>query len=318
MGRSIPGLEATKATIIAVESLAADALLHAPPEVILVRPFGSLDDWSLAVLAEILFSIADQMGSGKGILKGQRRRVLDRAWAALEQALDSPTASPLLWYEEAFYDVAQEYRLRGKRRAIELMKRGLAHNLRHNQGSNADSFLRDLAETYLWVGELDQGLAILTLLLRNDPADIWTYNLAAITFDHFGLAKLGVKVARRGLEVLAVTGDPDDLHAQLLRSLDDLQRSEKSGREADVTQSVLADFHAALALDSDTGLHRPITQLCHELITDLDQVPVKELAQAPDLPPRTEQKRSPQARKQHLQGKSRRRTRRRRKGKKRR
>ena len=100
------------------------------------------------------------MGSGKGILKGQRRRVLDRAWAALEQALDSPTASPLLWYEEAFYDVAQEYRLRGKRRAIELMKRGLAHNLRHSQGSNADSFLRDLAETYLWVGELDQGLAI--------------------------------------------------------------------------------------------------------------------------------------------------------------
>jgi hypothetical protein len=101
----------------------------------------------------------------------------------------------------------------------------------------------------------------------------------------------------------------------LLRSLNDLQQSEKYGREADVTQSVLADFRTALALDIDAGLHRPLTELCRELIPDLDQVPVKELAQAPDLPLGTEQKRSPQAQKQHLQGTSRRRTRRRRKGK---
>ena len=231
MGRSIPGLNTPKATIIAVESLAADALLHASPEVILVRPFGSLDDWSLAVLAEILFSIAGRMGSGKGILKGQQRRVLDRAWAALEQALDSPTASPLLWYEEAFYDVAQEFRFDGERRAIELIKRGLAHNLRHNQGNNLDSFLRDLAETYLWVGELDKGLAMLTALLCNDPADVWTYNLAGITFDHFGLANLGIEVAQRGLEVLALTGDSEGLQGQLTRSLDRLRQSEKRDRE---------------------------------------------------------------------------------------
>jgi hypothetical protein len=118
--------------------------------------------------------------------------------------------------------------------------------------------------------------------------------------------------------VITLTGDPEDLQGHLARSLDRLRQSENRGREVDVTPSVLTDFRAALVLDLGAGLHRPITELCRELIPDLDQVPVKELAQAPDLPPRTEQKRSPQARKQHTRGKSRRRTRRRRKGKKRR
>jgi tetratricopeptide (TPR) repeat protein len=307
MGRSIPGLHATKATLIAVQSLAADALVHAPPDVILVRPFGPLDDWSLAVLAEILFSIEDQMRGRIGILKGQRRRVLERAWAALEQALDSPTTSPLLWYEDIFIDMAQEYRMKGEQRAIELMKRGLAHNLHYNEGNNVDSFLRDLAETHLWLGELDRGLEILTALLRNDPADIWTYNLVAITFDRFGLVDVGMEAARRGLDVLAATGDPEGLHDQLLRSLDDLRQSENRGREPGVAPSVLADFRAALALDLSTGLHRPLTALCHELIPDLDQVPVKRLPQAPDLPPSSKQKHPSSKERKHTQSKARRR-----------
>ena len=214
----IPSLDATRATLIAVQSLAADALVRAPLSVILVRPFGPLDDWSLAVLAEILFSIEDQMMDRTGILKGQRRRLLERAWAALEeQALDSPTTSPLPWYQDIFFDVAQEYRVKGDRRAIEVLKRGLAHNLHYHAGNDVDSLLRDLAETHLWLGDLDQGLEILTALLRNDPADIWTYNLVAITFDDFGLADVGMEAALRALEVLSTTGDPEGLHDQLLR-----------------------------------------------------------------------------------------------------
>jgi tetratricopeptide (TPR) repeat protein len=313
LGRSIPGVDATKATLIAIQSLAADALVHAPPDVILVRPFGPLDDWSLAVLAEILFSIEDQMRGRIRILKGQRRRVLERAWNALEQALDSPTTSPLLWYEDIFFDVAQEYRVKGEQRAIELLKRGLAHNLHCNEGNNADSFLRDLAETHLWLGELDRGLEILTALLRNDPADIWTYNLVAITFDRFGLVDVGMEATRRGLDVLAATDDPEGLHDQLLRSLDDLRQSENRGREVDVDPLVLADFRAALALDLAAGLHRPLAALCRELIPGLDRVPVKRPPQAPDLPPSSKQKHPSGAEREHTQGKARRR-----KGKKRR
>lgn len=309
MGRSIPGLGATQATLIAVQSMAADALVRAPSDVILAQPFGPLDDWSLAILAEILFATEDQMSGRRGIPKGERRRALDRAWAALEQALDSPTASPLLWYEDIFYDVAQEYRIIGERRAIELLRRGLMHNLRHNEGNNVEGFLRDLAETYLWLGELDRGLEILTALLRNDPTDIWTYNLVAITFDRFGLLDVGIEATRRGLDVLAATGDPEGLHDQLLSSLDDLRTSENRGREVDVTPSVLADFRAALALNLSAGLHRPLTALCQELVPDMDQVPVKRPPQAPDLSSSSEQEHPPSAKGKHIQAKARRRKR---------
>ena len=254
-----------------------------------------------------------QMTDRMRILKGQRSRILERAWAALEQALDSPTTSPLLWYEDIFFDVAQEYRVKGDRHAIELLKRGLAHNLHYVEGNNADSFLRDLAETHLWLDELGRGLEILTALLRNDPADIWTYNLVAITFDRFGLVDVGVETTRRGLDVLAATGDPEGLLDQLLRSLDDLCQSENRGREVDVDPSVLTDFRAALALDLGAGLHRPLAALCHELIPDLDQVPVKRHPQASDLPPSSKQKHPSSAKRKHTQGKARRR-----KGKKRR
>jgi len=72
-------------------------------------------------------------------------------------------------------------RLTGERKALELLKQALAHNLRYNDGDSAVPILRDLAETYLWLNDLDEGLAMLAALLRNDPADVWTYNLMAIT-----------------------------------------------------------------------------------------------------------------------------------------
>lgn len=52
--------------------------------------------------------------------------------------------------------------------------------MHYHDGINADGILRDLAETYLGVGELDQGLAMFAALLRNDPADIWTYNVITL------------------------------------------------------------------------------------------------------------------------------------------
>jgi hypothetical protein len=128
----------------------------------------------------------------------------------------------------------------------------------------------------------------------------------------------GIEATRRGLDVLAVTDDPEGLHDQLLRSLDDLRQGENRGREVDVAPSVLADFRAVLALDLGAGLYRPITELCRELIPDLDQVSVKGPPQAPDLPPQLEQNRPPSAEKKHTQAKASQRAGRRRKRKKRR
>lgn len=191
----------------------------------------------------------------------------------------------MLWYEDIYFDVGQEYRVKGDRHAVELMKRGLAHNLRYNEANNAMNFLRDLAETYLWVGELDQGLAMFAGLLRNDPADIWTYNVIAITFDRFGLTEVGAEATRRGLELIEAAGDPEKLRGQLLDALEDMRKSERRGREAGVDPAVLADLRAVLALDFDAGRLLPITELCRELVPDLDRVPVKAPPEMPDLPP---------------------------------
>jgi hypothetical protein len=285
LGRSIPDLDETQAAIIVAESLEADRAWTTLPELLVEgKPLEPTpNDWTRATLAELFFTVEDEARTQAN--KKAQRDFRALAWAMLEDICKSPTASPMLWYEDIFFDVGQELRGRGEREALKFLKQALAHNLHHDGGSNAKFYLRDLAETCLWVDDLDAGLRILTGMLRNDPADVWTYNLMAITFDQFGLTEVGAEAAQRGLELVEATGDPEKLRDQLLDSLGDLRKSEQRGREAKVAPAVLAGLRAALALDFDAGEHRPIAELCSELVPDLDQVPVKRLPEKPDLPP---------------------------------
>lgn len=79
-----------------------------------------------------------------------------RAWTALEKSLDSPYASPLLLHEDVYFEVAQECRTRRDPRALSIMERSLAHVMHFNDGINAESFLCDIAETHLWLGEFNE------------------------------------------------------------------------------------------------------------------------------------------------------------------
>ena len=288
LGRSTPGMGATEAAIIVAESLEADHLWDtlperlsggAPPELQPER----LSDWSLATMAELFFAVAD-LAKSQGN-EERRRDYWALAWALLQDITESPTASPTLWYEDIFFDVGQELRIRGEREAIGFFKRALAHDLHHNGGNNADALLKDLAETYLWVGELDQGLRMFAALLHDDPSDIWTYNVIALSFGRFGLADLGVKATLRGLELIKASGDPDKLHDQFIDSLERLQESEDRGQEVLVDPAVLADLGAALAPDLNAGQRRPVVELCRELVPGLDRVPVKHPPEMPHLPP---------------------------------
>lgn len=287
LDRFVPNISETKAAVIVAESLEADRILNMPSDKLFEGSYETLfdpvSDWPRAVMAEIFFATAD-FARERGDEKGHYN-FLSLAWATLEQNLNSPVASPMLWYEDIFFDVGQELRVNGERGAVDFFKRSLAHDLHFHDGMNADSISMELAETYLEVGDLDMGLAILAALLRNDPSDIWVYNLMAITFDQFGLTEVGAEATQRGLELAEVTGDPEDLRDQLLDSLDDMEQSERRGREAEVDPEVLADLHDALTLDFEAGEHRSTVALCQELVPDLDQMPLMRPPEKPDLPP---------------------------------
>jgi len=275
LGRSVPDVDADTAAIIVAESLEADRIWNLPLERLLSGEFGKgkMSDFKRAALAEILFGVVDVAREMDN--EEQARDWWALAMATLEEILRSPTASPMLLYEDIFWDVAQASRKGLDREAIYWLKCALAHNLYHNDGDWVVSLLRDLAEVYLSVGDLDTGLRMFTTLLHHDPADIWTYNVMAISFDEFGLTEVGAEATRRGLELLDAYGDPEDLRDQLNDCLERMRTSERHGREAEVTPTVSAEVRAALALDFDGGKPHTPKALCRELVPDLDKMPAK-------------------------------------------
>lgn len=286
LAQSAPSLSSRQISIIVAESLEADGLLRLSREQLtnLARQ-GAATDWSLAVLAEIHFAWAeDETGDNTDIFVAARRDGhIDVAYTALEHALNSPAASPLLWYEEIFFEVAQRYRRQNDERALEIMQRGLRHNLTFNNGNNAINFLRDLADLHLGLAQPDEALKLLAQHLRHNPADIWTYNLAALRLGQHGLPRLGERAAQRGLALLETLDmrDKEALQKQLADALARLQSAEQT---ADVSPAVLAQVEAALALPFDAVQSTPVAELCRQLLPNLDSLPVKTRPAAPTLP----------------------------------
>jgi len=151
----------------------------------------------------------------------------------------------------------------------------MAYNLHFENGSNAIPTLRDLVELYLQAGQLDQGLQILTAVLHQDPADIWTYNIMAISFDRYGLARLGSQAIRRGLQLIEIEGDKEGLRSQLENCQKDIETGKIKDSESEITPLVLTRFREALSLDFEASQPVPIPLLCRKLVPDLDRVPVK-------------------------------------------
>jgi len=289
LGSLVPGLSRGKAAIIVAETLEADLALKLLPDQLRTDKVksGRVGDFKRAFLAEISFSVAKQARKMKDEKAEQMWEAA--AMAVLEEILRTPTASPMLWYEDIYWDVAWAFRKGETDKVLYWLKCGLAHNLHHNEGNNAANYLRDIADDHLAAKDLDQGLKMLAALLRHDPSDIWTYNAMALTFDDYGLTQFGAEAARRGLDLLKAKGDPDRLHKQLKDCLHKMQASEFQGQEALVAPSVLADLRAALALDFDHGAHRPLGVLCRTLVPDLDRMPVKRAMKPSDFPlPRRE------------------------------
>lgn len=275
LGNCIPGTDANEAILIATESLKADTLLDN-----LINnqvsffdlPAKGYCDWSLVAAAEFFLALADDL-QDRGEPKLQEEWWA-LGWATLEKVVLSPTASPLVCYEDLYSDLCQKMAEFNDIKAFDYLKRALAHNLAFNQGDNAENYLRDLADLFFRFNKYDKGIPILTALLQNDPSNIWVYNQIAISFSEFGMIDMGKKATTRALELIASTGDPEELHDQLADALASYNSPQKN-KEHRVKPRILADLNAALELDFNTGIRRPISELCYELVPNLDRVPVK-------------------------------------------
>ena len=285
LGQVIPDIDADEAAVIVAETLEADRVWtqSVPPERFLQDAAkGPLSDFKRAVLAEIAFHVSDVGRDHNN--KDEQGKWWAIAMASLNEIAKSPTASPLLWYEDIYLELAYAMQGDPNRESIRWAKCALAHDLRYYEGRNALSLLRDLAEMHIAVGDLDKGLMMLTALLRHTPDDIWLYNVMAISFDRYGLTEIGAQATRRGLELMDAQGDPEKLRQQLQNSLEDMHNSQRRGREAEVKPEALADLRAALALDFKSGQPRDLDAVCRELAPDLDSIPLKRPMRPSDLP----------------------------------
>lgn len=274
LNHDVPHIDWETAAVMVAESLEADRVINLPPKQIL---FGinqePESDYKTAQLVEIMFELEklNQRNTSTEPQRSYRAIAMD----SLEKIALTPTASPLLWYEDIYMELADVNQRDDPKKTLDWYKRGLAHSLRFNDGYNGIPFLRDMADVYLDKGELDHGLTMMTALINQSPDDIWIYNQMAITFNRYGLVRLGIQATQRGLQLLDAIGDPESLRSQLEESLETLHTSLNSDREADLSFSVVQAFQGALELEFDTGKHSPIADLCQELVPDLDKIFVK-------------------------------------------
>ncbi len=268
-------LALTDARIIVAESLEADALLTLGLEELVARLQDPVGDWGLVVAYEMVTTLAE-LGRERGKATQEQLDTLHHAaLSILERVLDSPAASPLVWYDEVFSEVAQDYVRVGRsaRRRTAGAAAG-AHPALRQQGS-VEMGQTSVSCCVTWptlsclLGEYERGLALYAALVCNDPTDIWVYNSFALIADDVGLPRVGAEAARRGLALLDAEGDPDKIRGQIAKQLQRLEAGSVADREDELPAAALADLRAALKSDFVPGPQLPWADFARALVPEL-------------------------------------------------
>ncbi|MBC8508072.1 MAG: hypothetical protein ISR58_05390 [Anaerolineales bacterium] len=89
---------------------------------------------------------------------------------------------------------------------------------------------------------------------------------------------------QRGLDLIEQRGDDEQLQDQLKKGLDAMANSQLKGRESTLAATILESLQNSLVLDFDIMHSHSIDDLCHELVPDLSDVPVKRPMSPGDFP----------------------------------
>jgi hypothetical protein len=230
-------------------------------------------DWTLAVLAELRFEQAEE--HRKAGRASEREAAEAAAYAAWNAIAASPSRTPLLWYEDIYFETARALAKRGDRLALIHQARCIQDCLQRGEEGNSESALRDFAFHCLDLGEHSRGFGLLAALLLDDPANIWTYNVIALGSECVGYGATARIAAERGLQLLAKKGDPDGLRSQLKKLA--VQYMAATDRD----DAGLA-LWKAMSIDFASGQGRPLAELARELIPELELVQPKERPNMPE------------------------------------
>jgi len=273
LGLSIPEISTNDAAVIVAESLEADIVWNRDPVEVLTGGTKKrrMPDFKRAAISEIFIALSDDAYHRGNQTDIKTLWALEKA--TLQELASTPTASPLLDYAEIYLDLSRNSEDSSNKDAIQWMRKRLAHDLQYNEGNDVVHILHDLADLYLAAKKFDQGLGILTAILKYDPTNIWTYNNIAVFFDSCGLGSLGAQAAKRGLQLIEFQGDKEGVQEQLEDALEPSQ--EHKGKAYKIAPTVLKEFQRALQLDFQSRSSLSFEQLCRDVIPDFDQIPVK-------------------------------------------
>jgi tetratricopeptide (TPR) repeat protein len=233
-------------------------------------------DWLRTVVAEARFFEADRLRR-QGDREGARA-AWDRGRDILAEVAASSDRSPVLWYEDIYFEAVQALLRRGDRLALVRQTECIAEGLRHPECPNVVAEMRDLAVVHLELGDYREGLALLAALHRNDPSDPWAYNAVALDLPRFGLPFLARLAAERGLELLARGDDKERLTEQFH---DLLREARKAEDRCDAPRDAVDDLRDALHAPFDTKGSESSRELALRLVPGLATARVKELPPMP-------------------------------------
>jgi hypothetical protein len=270
----MPGLSARDVALIAQNALQAHRVATNIADLVDMPIVGS--DWTLAVLAEVAFDVAEIARKGKA---ADQKEAFEFGESLIEAAAASTDRSPVLWYEDILFHAAQRLVRRGDRLGLVRQTECVAESLGFEGGSNTMGTLRDLALFHLDLGELETGLSMLAEILRSDPSDVWSYNCVAMRGRHIGLASLARLAAERGLRLVGLQGGPEGLTEQLTQFQ---QESETGSDRSDAPRAAIEDLADALRTDFDAGEREPPGELARRLVPEVASARVKRLPPMPD------------------------------------
>ena len=210
-------------TIIARESIDADRLVKAGPEVLIDRELKTFGDWMLLCISAFLKAILSEPDKEGDLDPELLQTAYVRSDEAMKLAANSPTASPLVNYTGVFMQLAYLARAKSMDESAVLLMRAIANENWQNGAEETEELLLELVGVWNRLGNHERADDLLAALIRWAPDAIAYYHLGSHYLREAGRNEAALALARRGLELVRSKGDEDDLGEALKVEVEELE-----------------------------------------------------------------------------------------------